>query len=250
MTDIVDRFLGAREALPSELSAASGEDDDLRRVLWVLRTAAEDFGEEWLTAAEIADVLRDVYKVPVPRQRVPGLLAGGELAAKKRIRGKFHYQLMLAGVSLLEAKGSAVTFVDPTNALSQIRGLEGVLSELTGSVRVCDPYVDGKTLDFLAECMSAEGIQLLTHQVNRREKFRRDLDAFRRQYSLAIEVRVADAGVLHDRYIIDGSSMLLIGTSLNSFARKQSFVVRVGEDVRRLVEKEFRSLWAKATVLV
>ena len=65
--------------------------------------------------------------------------------------------------------------------------------------------------------------------------------------TLSIEVRVALKPDLHDRYIIDADSMLILGTSLNGFGKKQSFITKAGQDIRQTVLKEFRAKWNGAT---
>jgi len=120
---------------------------------------------------------------------------------------------------------------------------------LEGDVRFCDPYVDGRTIDLLVECTSAQSIALLTMNVKDPAKLKRDIRAFTQQYGIPLEVRVASGRTLHDRYAIDNASMLLFGTSLNGIGFKQSFVVTVGEDVRASVLTTFDSYWQRATVL-
>jgi hypothetical protein len=63
---------------------------------------------------------------------------------------------------------------------------------------------------------------------------------------LGLEVKVLAPGVLHDRYVIDDSQLLLFGTSLNNLGAKQTFVVAAGEDLRRVVVSAFNDGWSKA----
>jgi hypothetical protein len=106
--------------------------------------------------------------------------------------------------------------------------MELVLSKLKGGVKVCDPYIDNKTLDFHAECRTAADIGLLTANVYEGAKVRRDLAAFAKEHKTKIELRVAPAGLLHDRYIIHDSGML-------------------GEDIRAATLRAFDAVWAKAS---
>jgi len=55
--------------------------------------------------------------------------------------------------------------------------------------------------------------------------------------------------MLHDRYryILHEEGMLLLGTSLNGFAKKQSFVVSLGSDIKSATETAFNRMWASAT---
>jgi hypothetical protein len=226
-------------------------DTDRQRVLWVLRVAKECLDQAWVSPGDIASVLRDAYGLVIPRQRIPSVLTGGSAAvARRKVMGRYVYQVMQPGLQELDAAPETVTFVDPAQALTHIRRVEALLAERHGTASICDPYVDGRTLDFIAECVNADHVRLLTEKISKPQPFGRDLKAFIQQHAhLPIEVRRAQPGTLHDRYLIDSDSMMIFGTSLNSFGRKQSFVILAGEDVRRVVLAEFDRLWTTATVV-
>jgi len=61
-----------------------------------------------------------------------------------------------------------------------------------------------------------------------------------------IHVRLLATPILHDRFIIDDRSMLILGTSLNGFGKKQCFVVRTGENMRVGMIRWFDGLWGTA----
>jgi hypothetical protein len=148
----------------------------------------------------------------------------------------------------VSADVNTAIFVEPSQALTRIRDLESILADLKGVVRVCDPYVDGRTLDYLAECEAASEIRLLTATIGKPNPFKRDLQAFRRQHAtIPIEVREIGGGVLHDRYAIHDDGMVLFGTSLNGFGNKQTFIMAAGSDLRKSVLPEFDRLWLAAT---
>lgn len=130
-----------------------------------------------------------------------------------------------------------------------MRATEAVLASLDGDVKLCDPYVDGRTIDLLAECTNAQSIELLTMNIKNPTTLKRDVRAFVQQYGVPLEIRVASGRTLHDRYAIDRGGMLLFGTSLNGIGFKQSFVVAVGEDVRASVLSTFDAYWNAATSL-
>jgi hypothetical protein len=75
----------------------------------------------------------------------------------------------------------------------------------------------------------------------------RGLHAAAKTEGRTIEIRVTAAAPLHDRYIIDNSKMLILGTSLNGFGKKQGFVVQAGDDVRAVVVQAFDNAWAGGT---
>jgi hypothetical protein len=226
-------------------------DDSVRCLctLWVAKEAADC---PWITPAQVSDGLRDVYGVSVPRQRAEALLSRARasgMVARRVSGGRRYYQVMDAGITAVRNVETSVLFITPEQSLTSIRAVEELLGTLRGEVRICDPYTDGRTLDWLASCSRATRIQLLTTNIkNRTTTFARDLLAFNRQHnSLGLEIRVLAAGVLHDRYVIDDSQLLLFGTSLNNLGTKQTFVVSAGEDLRNVVTSAFDDGWSKAS---
>ncbi len=145
---------------------------------------------------------------------------------------------------------SGAVFVDPEKGLSAIRRLEETFSSLMGTLKICDPHIENKTLDFLTVCSAASSINLLTVNIHKETAFRRDLAAFRAEHKLPIEVRVSANPKLHDRYLLHQDGLLMLGASLNGFAKKQSFVVALGPDMRGLSEAAFDVQWKAASVFV
>lgn len=245
MTDVRGLF---RAADLDNLPAIRAMPDERCEVLWVLLVGADRLARTQLSAAEVATVLRDVYGIAIPRQRVTGILGGEKKTiVVHRTKAGLRYQIMQAGRDLVLGAGPDVVFIQPETALSGIRTVESLLQALTGDLRVCDPYADGRTLDMLAEATRAASIHLLTMTINKPGPFKRDLTAFRGQHAVPIDVRVASANLLHDRYIIDATGMLLFGTSLNSIGRKQSFVVQLGDDLRSMALLAFDDVWNRST---
>jgi len=244
---LVASFRGAdTSGLPEVGSIA----DPRIQMLWTLHFGQARAGVSMMTPAEISTVLRDVYGVALPRQKIEGVLAREKKCVAKRKKDrKRAYQIMQSGIDEVEGISSSVLLIQPESALTSLRATEGILGGLIGTVKVCDPYVDGRRLDLLGECVEAKAIQLLTMNVNNENKLKRDAKAFVQQYGIVLEVRVVGQPVLHDRYVIDDDGMLLSGTSLNGLGVKQSFVVALGEDVRHSVLATFNSYWKVATPL-
>jgi hypothetical protein len=144
---------------------------------------------------------------------------------------------MKQGINEVRPTFLSSIYVDPELALTKIRKMEEILASLKGNLKICDPYIENKTIDFLSECRSSSSIKLLTSNVLKESKLRRDLAAYDKEYTIKIEVRISPNGVLHDRYILHQEGMLLLGTSLNGFAKKQSFLVSLGPDLRAATEK-------------
>ncbi len=120
------------------------------------------------------------------------------------------------------------------------------LANLAGGISVCDPYLDDVTIEHLDSCPHSCTVRLLTQTVRDSGKLRRLLAAACIS-GPDLHVRVVSVSVLHDRYIIDDHSMMILGTSLNGFGKKQSFVIRTGEDVRQVMLDTFSTNWNTAT---
>ena len=61
-----------------------------------------------------------------------------------------------------------------------------------------------------------------------------------------IEVREYNKSEIHDRYLINHKNMFLIGTSLNYIGKKDTFIVKVGNDMRETVSAVFYRRWRVA----
>ena len=236
-----------RAADLSELPPVDAMASDRTLTLWVL-AAGESAGQKIMTPTEISVVLRDTYKIAVPRQKIQALLAAEQgTVVRRRKAGLRAYQIMQSGVSEITTSASTtVVFLEPEQALTKIRETEEILAGLQGTLSVCDPYVDGRTLDLLATCENAATIRLLTVNIKRPNPFARDIAAFNKEHGGRLEVRVATQKDLHDRYIIHDNGLLLLGTSLNGLGKKQSFVVALGADLRADVSAAFESRWQSA----
>lgn len=245
--DVVAAF---RNADTSGLPDISSIEDPRLQALWTLHAGQARADVPMMTPSEISAVLRDVYGIALARQRIEGLLAHeGQAVVKRKKDRKRAYQIMQAGIAEVEGISASVLLIQPDRALTSLRETETILGTLSGTVKICDPYVDGRTLDLLVECRGVTAIELLTMNVNNRSKMKRDARAFVQQYGIPLEVRVVGQRVLHDRYVIDEDGMLLFGTSLNGLGFKQSFVVALGEDIRDSVEVTFDSYWKAASPL-
>ena len=223
--------------------------DERQQVLWALGILKVAAANEDHKASDIVRCLRDVSGIEISRQQAQRILEverGRKTVSRKLIAGAGHYKIMRAGEDVVNGSRIAARFVDPASALDEIRALENILSTFRGTLRVCDPYIDNRTLDYLAECKAATEIRLLTMNVQDINKVRRDLTAFKNQHAANLEIKVLAGGILHDRYIVHDDGLLVLGGSLNGFAKKQMFVIGLGADFAKAVSKAFDANWARA----
>lgn len=92
-------------------------------------------------------------------------------------------------------------------------------------------------------------MRLLTVNIRRVPRFKRDLRLFSAEWKRPFEVRMAARNRLHDRYVIDDGTVLLFGASLNGLGLKQSFIVDLGKGFRSSILTSFESEWVRGTEL-
>jgi hypothetical protein len=151
--------------------------------------------------------------------------------------------LLAQGERLLAGANEHSVFVDPTKAIQATIGLHALLAGLKGTICVCDPYLDATTVEHLDSCSKSSEIRVLTQAVRSSGKLTRVLAAARNVFS-RFEVRTPAIQDLHDRYVIDAHTMYILGTSLNGFAKKQSFITVAGPDLRAAMLADFNRRWS------
>ena len=219
-------------------------EEDLKRVLALLANRNEN--EKWISSLDISNSLLHKYGISLHWRTIEALLKkNSELVARKKKNKRWHYLILNKGEELLKHPYSTISLVNPLSAVKEIVKLHDYLSSLSGQIKICDPYLDYKTIEHLDSCPINSEISLLTKNVNESGKLNRIFSTFARKIT-AMSIRKANLDPLHDRYIIDGSSMVIIGTSLNGFGNKNCFVTPVGKDIRKITLQEFDKMWSRS----
>lgn len=235
----------------AESDEVHGFETEIQQVYWGLRGASAAHDRPFVTASEVADYLADVGRLAISRQKVLSLLdACGPAVKRKRLGGRRVYQLMRPGELAINSRLPGVTIIDPAKAFEEIRRFEAVLGALTGVVRICDPYLQNRSLDFLSEIGGAAEIRFLTFNLLDERKLRRDLIAFRRQFPVTLEIRTTIMNDNHDRFVLSDSTSFLMGGSLNGFAKKRSTLTPLSSAVRMSLMDVFDKEWRSANIFV
>jgi hypothetical protein len=169
-------------------------------------------------------------------------LANSPSVARRKRFGHWEFSIIKAGEELLGAAQSSILFIDPAQAFKATLSLHDFFSKLKGAICVCDAYLDNTTLEHLHALDKAATLRLLTKNVKDSGPLRRLVAAWKSE-GRNLEIRVANAAPLHDRYVIDDAMMVILGTSLNGFGKKQCFIIQTGPDLRAIVVPVFESLW-------
>ena len=218
--------------------------EPIKQVLALLHNSKTG-GTDWLTASEMSSSLLNTYGLSLHWKKIEKLLSDNPtFAARRKKDKKWQFTITAPGREQISIGNNPILFVNPVKAVQAVLTLHNFFATLTGSVRICDPYFDLKTLQHLEACTSATAMRLLTWNISDTPTLRLGLTAL--SATKQVEVRKPASDILHDRYVIDDNTMLIMGTSLNSFGKKQSFVIKAGQDVRSALLNNFNQLWNTA----
>jgi len=220
---------------------------DVRSIsFWVMEYLSNEKSDRF-GSTKIAKYIVDELGISTSKQAVQAALTK---AAKAKLchKEKGGFKLMKSGQDelLKQMRKGRVILLEPGKPFSAAVELGNIFSQMKGVIRISDPYIDEKTLDYFSD--SKLTIRILTSQITNVERFKRDLNKLQSE-GISIEVRKISKGILHDRYFIDDKHFWLSGNSLNNLGKKESFIVMLGDDVRHSMLQTFNSRWQSAIVI-
>jgi len=216
-------------------------------------------GTDWQTPGDIATVLQGLgiatSAVGVRNTLDAAARATPRLVIRSASRRR-SFRLAQPGERALAATGGAIAVVriaadKPFTAREQ---LSEILSSLRGTVRISDPYYGARTADALSACTGAQEVRMITGKAGGGESeaaARRvlvDLTRERRN----VHVSIAPPGQLpHDRYLLTGTELIIVGHGLKDIGSRESFVIRLPRslvgDIAAQSGAAFDALWKVAT---
>src|SRR4051812_32020625 len=124
-------------------------DTPVKQALAGIHNLTEAQPEPWASGVKVSDYLRTQCGLNIHWRTIDAVLGKQRsLIARRKRQGRWEYTLLAAGRAEVTA-GSDTLLVDPAAALQATLRLHDLLAKLTGSVRICDPYLDDKTLEHL-----------------------------------------------------------------------------------------------------
>jgi hypothetical protein len=237
----------------------SEESSPLLLSLATLELAEREAGVQRLTAESIAACL-EAAGVALKRTSVLRALAraGNKVATTRDPSGDTSYRLMTQGrreiAQLLQSDSLSVVRIEGGRPHTARQHLGDLMSSLTGTVRICDPYYGERTLETLDHLPKKTAIRFLTSKTNESAlKVRGAFRDFAKERKNA-EFRVlAPPNDLHDRYVLAQDSLLLVGHGLKDIGGKESFVVRLDRslvpDLLDTLTASFDARWPTAVPL-
>jgi len=234
------------------------EDAPLLLALATLEIAATEAKVDWLSAEHIVACL-EAAGVAVRKTSVSKALAraGGRVSTSKNNAGETQYKIMTKGKleveDLLGGELMSVVRIEGGYPRTARVTLGEMLSGLSGSVKICDPYYGARTLDSLDHVPKACSVRFLTGKTNESiTKIHRAMRDFIKERPRT-EFRLArKPNELHDRYVVTGDTLLILGHGLKDIGGKESFIIRLGRDfVPDLIDElnnAFDARWSIGTV--
>lgn len=166
----------------------------------------------------------------------------------RHIRGLLYTALAKAEMNAPAAAKGA--FIPAGSAFDALTVISGVLRECQGSVLVVDPYMDAVALtDFLPMVTPGIAVRLLASGKQKTAGLPEAVERWRTQFTQArpIELRLAAPRLLHDRLIMDDTSVWSLSQSFNTIAqRSPAMVQRVGADIASAKREAFTEIWDSA----
>lgn len=150
-----------------------------------------------------------------------------------------------------ESHGPLVFFVESGKPHTAHQEVASLFGRLRGEVRACDPYYGSGTLSRLHEMRRCDRLLFLTKTPDSHE--RTFLDKRLQEYRLehpGVEFRRYRGAELHDRFVLTGNELILLGHGLKDIGTKDSFVVRIDRqlagDLIDCVRASFDEKWHNA----
>ena len=133
-----------------------------------------------------------------------------------------------------------------------------IISKLKGDLCIVDPYYGNGTFYVLEKFGKQRAIRFLTSQLGNEEQknhitFENNLKRFKREFKNIQIKQYAKFYELHDRYIIAGNGLVVIGHGIKDLAGKESFIIFVPieltKDFLPKLKAAFEERWKKSNNL-
>ncbi len=221
-----------------------------------LSTAHEKADYDRLSAEHIVACL-EAAGVAAKKTSVSRALAraGDRVSRTKGLDGDILYRLMTKGerdiAPYLGGGLLSVVRIEGSKPRTGREKLGQILSQLKGTVRICDPYYGLRTLDSLDFIPKATVVRFLTAKTGESaRKLRGALRDFREERP-KIQFRKTSSDYLHDRYVLAKDSLLILGHGLKDIGGKESFMIRLSSslvpDLIRETASVFDERWKSAS---
>lgn len=248
-------FLALDEGMKTALAALKFP---LQQGLATLMIAEDRVGMDFLTTQEIADALERAGVAVDPIQVERAFARAGDRIKRKKSNNTPSYKLMIQGrrnvESLLQVGKLQVVFIEGDRPRQGRRKLGEFLGELTGTLRISDPYYGLRTLETLEMIPPETKVLFMTARTNENlARLAAPFAEFRRERPHFDLRRYPDAAALHDRYVLAEDQILFVGHGLKDIGNRESFIISISKtlapDLLGQVREAFDQKWSESSPL-
>ena len=216
-----------------------------QRTLCTLHVISKEANIDKLTCSEISNFLTQVIEINTSPQSVRYALTN--LPRGLVNKNKSYYKIMEKGRKKLFEdidKNNEIYIKSNSQFSSKYLLTNKVLTQLSGNIQICDPYIGPRIFDILLNVEKNVKIRILTATIEDKPigNFIRTFNDFKKE-GYDIEIRKYDKSKIHDRYIIDNNCMWIVGHSLKDLGNKECFIFETGKDLRDAVSSIFNRRW-------
>lgn len=233
----------------------------LDMALWVLWVAKDEAGERKLTGEQIASIIIETQEISANANSIVNALnRASDKVHRYYEDNNVYFEIMKPGkeylMSLTISDLVNVVYFEPERKFTAKRLLKNqILENLTGNLKIVDPYCGDRTLDIL-ESIKDRNVKLLTRVENLRDrekqKLLREITDFKTE-NPTIEIRNYPHSDIHDRYIISESEVVIIGHSIKDLGAKETFAIILDSDknidIYEVLHNNFNRRWNISTVI-
>jgi len=148
----------------------------------------------------------------------------------------------------------SVIHVSANTPYTTRKTLADLFDKFDGKICICDPYYGEGTLNRLDNLTQCKPIHFLTQNPakNGGKPIKNKLIDWIVEHGDS-EARLHTDGELHDRYILTGDQLILLGHGLEDIGSKESFVVIIEQasmpGLLKTVRQEFEKKWDRANLI-
>lgn len=241
---------------PSVKEALADLDSPMQRGFAALALAEDNTEYKTLSATTISDALEAAGVAVEPKQISNAFNKAGDRIKTNKTNEGTYYRLMTTGKReiepLLEVGPLRVSYIEAGKPRTARKFLKGMLGDLSGKVRISDPWYGERSLDSLAMIPQSCTVQFLTAQAGGNKASKANLPGalkdFKREHPNVELRKIPNPKQLHDRYILAGDDLLILGHGIKDIGERESFVItiskKVAPDLITSMQGAFNSRWS------
>lgn len=228
--------------------------------LWILEKKFELYDQHF-TAEELETVLLRRGFPFSAKEITRGFTRVKKNAHKTtNIDGKAAFMITTPGKEYLkQLRGPndiQVIFVDGKAPRRDYQQFSELAKQTKGEVKIVDKFYSRDSLNAIEEFGHSRKIRFLSAKLAANEnddKFRKELQRFKKEYP-DMEMKVYPREhELHDRYVITNDFLVLLGRGLQDIGGKESFVIAlkdvIAKDIKETLSSKFEERWQKSSNL-